>query len=159
MAHLAQFNLARLKAPIDAPETAGFAEALDEINGLAETSPGFVWRHVTDYDDPESAYVYDDELMIWTMSVWTSVEALRAFVYRSDHSGYLRRRREWFEPSSEAVVVLWWVPEGTVPTPADGVSRLERLRSEGPGPEAFSFRRLYDPDGEPLARAEAQEVP
>ena len=42
--HLAQCNIARLTAPIDAPETADFVAALDPINALAEASPGFVWR-------------------------------------------------------------------------------------------------------------------
>ena len=42
--HLAQINIGTLKAPMDAPETAGFADNLDRINALAEDQPGFVWR-------------------------------------------------------------------------------------------------------------------
>ena len=41
---LAQLNVARLVAPIDSPELADFVARLDEINALAEASPGFVWR-------------------------------------------------------------------------------------------------------------------
>jgi heme-degrading monooxygenase HmoA len=157
VAQLAQFNLARLRAPMEAPETAEFVAALDAVNALAERSPGFVWRHVTDYGDPESAFAYDDELVIWTMSVWTSIEALRAFVYRTDHNAYLRRRREWFEAPTEASVVMWWVDDGTVPTVQDGIARLERLRAEGPSPAAFTFRSTFDPEGWPLTRP-TQEV-
>ena len=46
--HLAQLNIGRLRAPIDAPETAEFKNALDSINALAESSPGFVWRLTED---------------------------------------------------------------------------------------------------------------
>ena len=42
--HLAQINVARLKAPIDSPLLAGFVARLDEINALADTAEGFVWR-------------------------------------------------------------------------------------------------------------------
>jgi len=42
--HLAQINVGKLKAPIDAPETADFKNNLDRVNTLAEASPGFVWR-------------------------------------------------------------------------------------------------------------------
>jgi heme-degrading monooxygenase HmoA len=153
MAQLAQFNVARLWAPIDAPETAEFAAALDAVNALAEQSPGFVWRHVTDYGTPESAFAYDDEQVIWTMSVWTSIEALRAFVYRTDHNAFLRRRREWFEPHADAAVVMWWVEDGTIPTVHDGIARLERLRAEGPGPAAFTFRTAFDAEGRPITRS------
>jgi hypothetical protein len=34
--HLAQFNVARLTAPIDAPRTREFREALDRINAVAD---------------------------------------------------------------------------------------------------------------------------
>ena len=40
----------------------------------------------------------DDPNIAVNMSVWESVEALGAFVYRNmDHRGVMRRRREWFE--------------------------------------------------------------
>jgi hypothetical protein len=42
--HIAQLNVGRLPAAIDAPASAGFADALDEVDALAERSPGFVWR-------------------------------------------------------------------------------------------------------------------
>lgn len=42
--HLAQINIGRLIAPIDDPRIAGFVSQLAPINGLADASPGFVWR-------------------------------------------------------------------------------------------------------------------
>ena len=41
---LAQLNIARAVAPLDDPLMDGFVTRLAEINGLAERSPGFVWR-------------------------------------------------------------------------------------------------------------------
>ena len=46
------------------------------------------------------------------MSVWEPIEALFEFVYRSAHTGFMVRRREWFERPNEAYQVLWWVPAG-----------------------------------------------
>ena len=40
--HLAQINVAKMKAPLDDPIMAEFANALDEVNRVAEQSPGFI---------------------------------------------------------------------------------------------------------------------
>src|SRR5438045_3788247 len=42
--HLAELNIGRLHEPLDHPDIAEFAAALDHVNALAEGSPGFVWR-------------------------------------------------------------------------------------------------------------------
>jgi hypothetical protein len=86
------------------------------------------------------------------MSVWESIEALRDFVYRSDHVAVMRRRREWFEEMAQAFLVLWWVPVGTAPTVDDGLGRLAQLEARGPTPDAFTFRTWFDPQGEPAGR-------
>jgi len=41
--HLAQVNIARMRAPLEDPLMAGFVARLDEINALADRSAGFVW--------------------------------------------------------------------------------------------------------------------
>lgn len=41
---LAQFNIARLRQPLDHPASAGFADAGEGIHALAGLLPGFVWR-------------------------------------------------------------------------------------------------------------------
>ena len=74
------------------------------------------------------------------MSVWESVEALRAYVYGDAHVAVLRRRREWFERLGEPETALWWVPAGTMPTVADAEERLAHLRAHGPTPRAFTLR-------------------
>ncbi len=122
---------------------AEFVARLDEINALADRSPGFVWRLQTDDGDATSIRVFPEPLILVNLSVWESIEALRAFTYRSAHTAVMRRRAEWFERMDEAHVVLWWVPAGTVPTLYEAKERLERLRADGPSPEAFTFRHPH----------------
>jgi hypothetical protein len=43
-----------------------------------------------------------DPYFLINMSVWRSIEALFEFVYRSAHTGFMARRREWFERPAEA---------------------------------------------------------
>lgn len=145
--HLAQINIGRLRAPSDDPMIAPFMDALDEINALAEASPGFVWRFQTAEGNATSVRPYDDELVLINFSVWESVEALNDYVYRTDHTAFLRRRSEWFERMTDAYLALWWVPIGHRPTEQDAVARVEHLRTHGPTPHAFTFRTVFAPGG------------
>ena len=140
--HLAQINIGRLKAPMDAPETAGFANALEPINALADGQPGFVWRLTGEGDNATDIVAFEDPMMILNMSVWENPEVLAAFVYRTDHRDVMRRRAEWFE-KMELFMCLWWVPVGHTPTPAEGIARLEILRQRGPTAQAFTFREPF----------------
>ncbi|MFI5893982.1 DUF3291 domain-containing protein [Actinoplanes sp. NPDC051513] len=141
--HLAQMNSARLRAPLEDPSMTEFAEGIALMNALADRSPGFVWRLVGDSDHGTIAAPADPS-RIYTLSVWESPEHLRAYVYQSQHLEYLRRRRDWFDPHGQhAALVLWWVPAGKIPTLRQGNSRLGRLQTDGPTPEAFTFRQLF----------------
>ena len=88
---LAQINVARLLAPIDAPETADFVAALAPVNARAEESPGFVWRLQTESGDATAVRASDDPLLIVNLTVWDSVEALEAF----DASGFAAFAQAW----------------------------------------------------------------
>lgn len=153
--HLAEFNIARLNAALDDPSNAEFTAVLEAVNLIAEVSPGFVWRLTSD-DDRSASYVqvYDDPLLIVNYSVWTDLDALRHFTYRSGHGAYFRRRREWFEEGSSRMV-CWWVPAGTIPSIDEALARLALLETEGPSPSAFSFQVPFAPDGTSLQRAAA----
>ncbi len=138
--HLAQANIARLREPVTSPLLADFVAALEPINALADGAPGFVWRLQTEDGDATSIQAFDDERIIVNMSVWSSLELLGDFVYRSPHAQVMRRRREWFEQMSEVFVALWWIPEGHLPTVDEAKERLALLDAHGPGPDAFTFR-------------------
>lgn len=136
--HLAQFNIARMRWPLTDPRMAGFSDRLDELNHLADRSPGFVWR-LADEDDVATSIRPYDEMTLINLSVWESVEALKAFTYRSDHGDPFRRRREWFEPMDEPHLVMWWVVAGHEPTLEEGMDRLAVLVDRGPSEQAFTF--------------------
>ena len=144
MFHLAQLNVAKLLAPIDHPDSAGFADALDHINALGEASPGFVWRLKDDSGNATAIQAFDDPAIIVNLTVWESVESLKAFAYQTEHVSFFRRRAEWFSPEDRGVV-LWWVPRGHVPDEAEARRRLEFLRLHGPSPYAFGFASVSPP--------------
>jgi len=141
--HLAQYNIARLVAPLDDPRIADFVADLDRVNSLGDRTPGFVWRHQTAEGNSTSIRVRGDPLILINFTVWESIESLFQFTYRSDHAELYRRRREWFEAPSEAHLVLWWVPAGHIPTVQEGEDRLDYLRAHGSTPNAFTFKQRF----------------
>jgi heme-degrading monooxygenase HmoA len=147
--HLAQVNVALLRAPLNGPELAGFVALLEPINALADRSPGFVWRLQTEDGDATAVRPFDDDRMLVNLTVWESLEALRDFVYASRHLDAMRRRREWFHRLAIPYLALWWVPPGTVPTVAEAKRRLELVQRQGPGPDAFTLREPSPPPGPP----------
>ena len=143
--HLAQLNIGRILAPLDSPQLAGFMARLDEINALAEAAPGFVWRFQTEDGNATALRPYEDDRILVNFSVWTSAEALHAFVYRTVHVEVMRNRRQWFEQMDQAFLVLWWVPVGHRPTVQEAVERLDHLRRQGPTSYAFTFQQCFAP--------------
>lgn len=144
--HLAQINIGRLRYAVDAAELADFVGNLDRINRLAEAQPGFVWRLTGTGNNALDVRAFEDDAIQLNMSVWTDIESLAAFVYRSAHRDFMRRRREWFE-AMELFQALWWIPAGHFPSPAEGCARLDTLRRIGPGPDAFTFRSPFPSPG------------
>jgi hypothetical protein len=141
--HLAQANVALLRAPLDDPLMADFVALLDPVNHLADASPGFVWRLQTEAGNALDVRAFEDARILLNMSVWTSVEALRAFAYQSQHLEVFRQRSKWFDRFERANLALWWVPAGHIPTALDGRMRLTTLWEHGATAEAFTFQRLF----------------
>ena len=143
--HLAQLNIGRIKAPVEDPIMDGFMNRLDEINAIADNTPGFVWRLQTEEGNATSIHAFDDPMLLVNMSVWESIEALHEYVYRSDHRELLRSRAAWFERHEGPYQVLWWVPAGHIPTVAEAKERLNMLVEQGPTAQAFTFAKPFDP--------------
>jgi hypothetical protein len=85
------------------------------------------------------------------MSVWTSVEALRDYVYASRHIEVFRDRAKWFEKMDKPH--CWWIPAGHVPTVSEGRERLERYQQHGPTPYSFWFSKLFPAPVQEVAHA------
>jgi hypothetical protein len=141
--HIAQINIARMLAPINDPVMAEFVAQLAPVNALADQTPGFVWRLQTDSGDATSLKVYDDDMIIINLTVWESVEALRQFVYKNEHSRVLRDRKRWFEKFEGPYYALWWIVTGHIPTIEEGKERLDHLRQHGDSAYVFSFKHIF----------------
>ena len=145
---LAQLNIALMVAPLDSPPLREFVDNIDRINGLAESSPGYVWRLQTEDGDATALRPFGEEYLV-NLSVWQDIESLSGFVYRSAHIEIMRRRKEWFRKIRDAYTVLWWIPAGHRPSVAEAKAKLECLRDRGPTPEAFTFKSSYPKPTEP----------
>jgi len=156
MYHLAQVNIGRMIAPLSDERMAGFVAKLEEVNALADASPGFIWRLQTPEGNATALQPYEDELILLNMSVWTSLESLSQYVYaiESEHRHVMKQRRRWFERFDGPYLALWWIPQGHIPTIEEARERLEYLRMYGDTTRAFSFKNSSpapDTEGEILA--------
>jgi hypothetical protein len=150
---LAEVNVARLRAPVDDPAMAGLVRALDDVNWLADRSPGFVWRHRPAAGPLTMGELPPEGEVVVTLSVWSDYEALHAYVFRSAHGLFMQRRARWFVPIRGFTTALWWVAGGEQPIVEEGLARLRHLRAHGPTPRAFSLRHQFTPTGEARSRA------
>ena len=141
--HLAQMNVGTARFDLFDPRMSGFVRRIDAINALAEQSAGFVWRMQGDQGNNTGYQATDDPRFIVNLSVWTGVEALFDYVYRSGHRSVMIKRREWFERPDNAHLVLWWVPAGHRPEAEEGLKRLAHLNEHGPTATAFDFKSVY----------------
>jgi hypothetical protein len=144
--HLAQLNIARHLHPLDSAEMKDFMDALPEINGLGDRSPGFVWRLFDESGDATGVGNPFGSDVIINLTVWESVESLRDFAYQTVHLDFMRRRREWFTHEGlKEYAVLWWIPAGHIPTVTEAAERLGHLGKYGASGFAFTFRERHEP--------------
>jgi hypothetical protein len=153
--HLAQVNVSRLLAPLDSPQLLGFVSRLDEVNAVADAAAGFVWRLKDEATNNATAVpIYDDDQIIVNLSVWESIEALRAYAYSGAHLEIFKQRWSFFSHMKEAATAMWWVPAGHVPDVAEARERLDHLRTHGPSAFAFPFGAPFPPPADPRAAVE-----
>jgi hypothetical protein len=137
--HLAQLNIGRIRYEIDDPRMADFTDNLALVHGLAERTPGFVWRYIDDSGNSTSTRPYADPRTAINRTVWKSVEALERFVYQTVHKRFYGRRAEWFEHYEDAYFAMWWVPAGHRPSVREALDWLEHLKQHGPSDRAFGW--------------------
>jgi hypothetical protein len=118
--HIAHLNIARLRALPGDPRVAEFVNAVPAVNAIAERSPGFVWRWEDNStrvsEDVPFQAVLGDPLLAVSLSVWERATDLSAFVHKTLHGAFLRRR-----------------------SVADGQARMAHLAQHGPTAHAFDF--------------------
>lgn len=143
--HLAQLNLAHLKAPEDDPLVADFMNALDRVNGIGKRSPGFVWM-MEGSGGPNSGNtdtkVSDDPLLISNLTVWEDIESFEAFVWNTVHRQFYARRHEWMQIQAQNNFVMWWIEPEHRPTIGEAMDRLAHLNDHGNSDHAFGWDYL-----------------
>ena len=117
--HLAQLNIGRIRYEIDDQRMADFTNNLAMVNGLAERTPGFVWRYIDESGNSTSTRPYSDPRI---------------------HKRFYGRRAEWFEHFEGPYFVMWWVPAGHRPDVEEAVARLAHLKRNGPSDHAFDWQ-------------------
>lgn len=142
--HLAQLNIAYAKAPIDSDIMIDFVTQLDAVNEAAESAPGFVWRLKDDESNNATGFnAFDDENMLINISVWTTVEALKKYLYEGLHLQVFKDKHRWFEKMDSHNLVLWWIKADSLPTIDAALERLSYLNTNGPSEHAFTLGRSF----------------
>ena len=147
--HLAQVNVAQMKGPLDHPVLETFVARIDEMNAVADQSPGFVWRLIEDSSDASYVRPFEDPTILFNVSVWESPEALREYVYKSKHVEMIRDRHQWVLDEDGSWNVMWWIPQGRLPSVEEAKERLAHFQARGATPFAFDFQNVFPP--EPLS--------
>jgi hypothetical protein len=150
--HLAQMNIAWMHGVMTDAVMSGLAGRIEEIYHLADQSTGFVWRLPSSAITPETLEPFElifpgfqRDNLFYNMSVWKTVDDLRAYTFASTHAELLHERHQWIDRIAGASNVLWWIAPDTRPTIAESVDRWRHLQSHGPTPHAFTLRRSFEP--------------
>ena len=147
---LAQINIARLLAPVDDPKIADLSRSWTKSTHWPRTRRDLSGDCSPTAAMPPTFRTPTIPFVIVNMSVWESVEALRDYTYTTRHVDVFRDRARWFEKAAQPHYCLWWVPEGHIPTVAEGRERLEHYQRHGATPFSFWFsQRFPAPADEP----------
>jgi hypothetical protein len=107
--------------------------------------PGFVWM-MEGSGKPGTrntdAAIGGDPLHFSNLTVWGSVETLKAFVLNTVHRQFYERRAEWFAMLKQMHFVMWWIPAGPRPTLDETLARLDHTRENGDSDHAFGWAYL-----------------
>lgn len=165
---LALYTFGQFVAPYEDPKIKGFRDAEPHVFATIANASGFLGH--SGYDGDVDPPVWGEQVFpkYWqdngdgfapsTLSLWESAEAALAACYHGLHAQALKRGREWnVKPDGWPNYVLWWVAEDHHPDWREAVNRLEYLGDHGPSATAFTFKTVYDPDGQ-AARIDTGEV-
>ena len=159
--YIAEFNWGVLKADWEDPLVAEFVDNLDRVEAIADRFPGFIWRLPP--EEMEHQQIGQNSPIDWadnvrvasTLSVWDSIDALKAYVYKGVHGQFFDKGGQWFNGvEGWPRLVLWNVDVNERPSVAEAVVRLKYLKENGPTDFAFDFSSA---NSYLLAKASGQE--
>ena len=147
MYQIVQANYAQWKPGISESEVNEFISQIAGVHAQAESAKGYVWRYV---DDPDPKYIdrlFGMDGLVFNMSVWESIEDLKAFTFKNLHNDVMRERSKWFVSLPFTTSIMWWVQKGNIPTAEEAHEKFEIIEAKGPSYEVFTFGKLYYPQG------------
>ena len=138
---IAQMNWGRLRFVLEDKRMEEFAESLNNVYGLAENHPGFIWRIPDSQSISQLSDLGFDKLISSTVSVWVDIKSLKDYTYNSLHGVYLKRSSDWFQKVDSPQLVIWNVETNDKPTFKESFDRLEHLKDNGPSDYAYGWER------------------
>lgn len=146
MTHLAAFNWGVLRHDWADPRIAEFRDNLERVNTLAHRSDGFIWQlPEAEMDaaqtDPEGV-LGGNPRFASTLSVWRDAECLHRFAFHTLHGRFWAKRENWFDQDQGLRLVLWYVPEGHLPSIEEAAAKVDHLRQCGESAAAFGWQWL-----------------
>jgi hypothetical protein len=172
MARIAFTTFAIMKAPYGDPMVQGFEALTPGVFRHAEKAEGFIDRareldgnnHLTNFERDWGGWgpfavprFYDggfetvNDTRASTLSLWSSLEAVRVFSFGGLHGRALVQRGKWFRKPEWPTYAAWWVGDAHIPTWKEAATRLEALHDRGPTAFAFTFSDAYDAEGGPMS--------
>lgn len=156
---LALYTFGLFIHPAEHPANGGFYELNDPIFEIVDKAPGLIARSGYASDAGPNPWgkeiyphFYEEKGDGWcpaTLSLWTDIESLFHFTYYGLHKTALKRGKEWFQNGDWPPLVLWWHKDNkTYPTWSDAVERYEQLHDNGPTPDGFNIKTLFDEHGQ-----------
>jgi len=142
--HLAQFNIARIRYPLNDPRMKDFVFNIDMVHRVADRIGGLIHRVKAEGEkDSTSTVVFNDPTIVPNLTVWKDADSLKKFVFETMHRKFFDNRNKWFIDNLNLPKnVMWYVEEGTTPTMQDGEERLVHLMKSGNSEYAFDWRYL-----------------
>ncbi|WP_288959882.1 DUF3291 domain-containing protein [uncultured Sulfitobacter sp.] len=136
----------QLQAPAVAEQLAATGYLCDESLATVVFLSGRMQRPLLLEGEPGTgnteAKIGGDPQHVSNLTVWENVETLENFVWNTVHRQFYERRTEWFEVLGEMHFVMWWVPEGHLPSLEEGLEKLAHLRENGASDFAFDWAWL-----------------
>lgn len=134
---LAQFELFKATLTTTESHPDGLASSTTCMYELATNHPGFIWRDLE--DNHELIQELWGEGFFYTLLVWEDVGALKDFLRKTHSIAFMKRGKQFVHPILKPRTVLWWIPQGHVPSVGEAHSQLELLYEQGPSRRAFEL--------------------
>lgn len=141
--YLAQFNVARLRYPLDDPRMEDFVNNVDKIHRMADRIGGLIYRLKDESGTAMNMEVFNDPMILPNLTIWKDSTSLKRFLDKTVHKLFFERGKEWFEVWDKPKNCMWFCAETYRPQDMlDGELRLCYYTENGATDYAFDWNYL-----------------